>query len=254
MREPTRLLRRTPTRERATSFGRDTVSYNVGRPGYPIEAVDWLVSRRACVVADVGAGTGKLTGILTMLGHEVIAIDPDPRVLGSLTQQHPNARVIVGSGEKIPLSDGSVDAVTFGQAWHWVNPRDACREVARVLAPGGSLGLIWNIRDKSVPWVRELNRIMGASRPEQMLDDGTPLLTSPFSELECHRFRWEHTMSRRDIVALARSRSHLITAPRAERSRIIADISHLLIHHPDLAGKNTLRMPYVTHAFRSKLG
>jgi hypothetical protein len=33
-------------------------------------------------------------------------------------------------------------------------------EVARVLSPGGRLGLIWNIRDEREDWVRQLGQTM----------------------------------------------------------------------------------------------
>ncbi|MEV4774183.1 SAM-dependent methyltransferase [Microbacterium sp. LWH12-1.2] len=54
-------------REQATSFGAEALKYEVGRPDYPFEAVAWMLepmpdgSRR---IADVGAGTGKLTRVL----------------------------------------------------------------------------------------------------------------------------------------------------------------------------------------------
>ncbi|HZD22089.1 MAG TPA: methyltransferase domain-containing protein, partial [Acidimicrobiia bacterium] len=68
--------------EMSTSFGAVASTYEVGRPEYPLEAVEWMlqpVSGPDYVprVADVGAGTGKLTRALTRLGAAVVAIDPD---------------------------------------------------------------------------------------------------------------------------------------------------------------------------------
>ena len=65
----------------------------------------------------------------------------------------PGVPVRAGTAEQIPLADGSVDAVLVAQAWHWVDPSRAVPEVARVLAPGGQLGLVWNIRDEQEDWV-----------------------------------------------------------------------------------------------------
>ena len=67
-------------------------------------------------------------------------------------------------GRSILLPDASVDAVTVGQAFHWFRGREALAEIHRVLRPGGRLGLIWNFRDETVPWVAELTRIMEPHR------------------------------------------------------------------------------------------
>jgi ubiquinone/menaquinone biosynthesis C-methylase UbiE len=99
-------------------------------------------------VADVGAGTGKLTRVVAGLGAEVVAIDPDAAMLAELAARVPDVPTFVGTGERIPLTDASADAVVFGQAWHWVDPDAASAEVGRVLRPGGVLGLIWNVRDE----------------------------------------------------------------------------------------------------------
>ena len=47
------------------------------------------------------------------------------------------------------------------QAWHWFDPERAIKEVARVLRPGGRLGLVWNTRDERLGWVKDLGRIIG---------------------------------------------------------------------------------------------
>ena len=46
------------------------------------------------------------------------------------------------------------------QAFHWFDAPAALAEMARVLRPGGGVGLIWNERDESVPWVNELSQII----------------------------------------------------------------------------------------------
>src|SRR3954466_3223812 len=124
--------------EMSRSFGSAAGAYESGRPDYPLEAVEWLLApvrgrERVERVADAGAGTGKLTRALVEAGAEGVAIDPDPDMLATLRENVVAVPTFVGTAERMPLPDGSLDAVTFGQAWHWVDPAAASQEVARVL-------------------------------------------------------------------------------------------------------------------------
>ncbi len=75
-----------------------------------------------------------------------------------LTARCPGAEVLPGRGEDTPLPDASVDAVIVSAAWHWLDPDRAVPEIARVLRPGGRLGVLWVSRDVRVPWVAEFNQ------------------------------------------------------------------------------------------------
>ena len=90
-------------------------------------------------VLDLGAGTGKLTGTLLTLGAEVVAVEPDPAMLGELRGALPAVRALSGSAETLPLPDESIDAVLAGNALHWFDMDVAGPEIARVLRPGGVL-------------------------------------------------------------------------------------------------------------------
>lgn len=72
----------------------------------------------------------------------------------------PDTPALPGTAENIPLRT-LVDAVLVAQAWHWFDPERAVAEVARVLRPGGRLGLVWNVRDDRLGWVKEFSRIVG---------------------------------------------------------------------------------------------
>lgn len=241
----------------ATSFGARAEIYEIGRPEYPAAALQWLLEplvgfRRRPRVADVGAGTGKLTRGLLEAGCEVIAIDPDVAMLRSLRDNVSGVSIaVVGTAESLPLADKSVDAVTLGQAWHWVDPAAGSREVGRVLRPDGVLGLLWNLRDESEPWVARLNAVMPAGKAASRLAAGSPPVVGPFDEPQEQAWRWSRRMTRSTLLDMARSRSFFITATPERRAAYERDLNAVL---DECAGKEaaTLELPYLTRAYRSR--
>lgn len=238
----------------ATSFGAQAGDYEVGRPEYPFEAVAWMLeqmpadSRR---IADVGAGTGKLTRVLAQApGAEVVAIDPDPDMLATLRDVVPGVPTFAGTAESLPLPAASVDAVVLGQAWHWVDPVAGSAEIGRVVRSGGVLGLIWNIRDDRVDWVRSLTEIMHGSNAEIMLAEGGPEVAAPFGPIEERSWDWVRPITRDSLHRMAASRSYVITASADERARIRREMDELF-DGLGLDEVGTIDLPYVTRAFRA---
>src|SRR6202453_1408247 len=109
----------------------------------------------ARAVLDLAAGTGAVTRELVGLAPRLIAVEPDERMRAVLAARCPEAEVLAGRGEDIPLPDASVDAVVISSAWHWLDPGRAVPEITRVLRVGGTLGVMWISRDARVPWVAE---------------------------------------------------------------------------------------------------
>jgi len=144
---------------RARVFGNFAQDYDRWRPGYPLEAIDWLVPPSAARIADVGAGTGKLTGLLLGRGLQVVAVEPDADMLAVLAANFPGVKAEQAGAENLPLDDASVDAVLVGQAWHWFNHELALAEARRVVRPGGWLGLIGNTAFPRTAWQLELARL-----------------------------------------------------------------------------------------------
>ncbi|XVX21955.1 class I SAM-dependent methyltransferase [Actinomycetota bacterium] len=239
--------------EAARSFGGAAEVYESGRPGYPSEAIRWLLEPvggpgTGPRVVDVGAGTGKLTDGLLQEGCQVVAVDPDPRMLEVLSARVPGVETRVGRGEDLPLEDHSVDMVTFGQAWHWVDVEAASAEVARVLRPGGTLGLVWNLRDPSTEWVRELEALMPEGNAAAMLRDG-PAVGTQFADSEKTTWAWTRPITRDGLVSMVRSRSFYITSGPHDRRRYDEALEALL-DRLGVDGEQTVDLPYVTLAFR----
>lgn len=159
---------------------------------------------------DLGAGTGKLTTRLVERGLDVVAVDPIPEMLELLSGSLPDTPALLGTAEDIPLADDSVDAVLVAQAWHWFDPERALKEVARVLRPGGRLGLVWNNRDERLGWVKDLGRIIGH---EVDPFSQTVELPAPFGDVARHQVEWTSYLTPQALIDLVASRSYCITSP-----------------------------------------
>ncbi|MDX6260567.1 MAG: hypothetical protein QOH84_2255 [Kribbellaceae bacterium] len=244
--------RRWSQHAQATSFGDAAAAYRRGRPSYPVSAVDWLlVPGTAKSVLDLGAGTGKLTQLLAARDLAVTAVEPLAAMRDELIATVPSADVRDGSAEAIPLENKAVDAVVVAQAWHWFDPAKALPEIARVLTPGGTLGLVWNIRDHTVPWVAELDRVLHRHARQEI--DSAPSIGTPFRAAERLEIRWEHALTRAELLDMVASRSYVITMPAKDRDELMHQVTELLDSHLDLRGRKNLTMPYVTRCTRARL-
>ena len=232
-----------------TAFAEVAGAYERGRPGYPEDAVRWLVGDEPRDVVDLGAGTGKLTRALVALGHRVTAIEPLPEMLEQLPAAAPGAFAILGSAEIIPLPDAHADVVTCAQSFHWFDHRVALPEIARVLRPRGRLALVWNTRDEEEPWVAKLSALIGNEAVGEN-DSNTPIDASGlFEPVETAVFRFEQLLDRETLLDLVLSRSYCAKLPQAERAPILEAVSEL---YDETAGPDGLRLPYLSECFRAK--
>lgn len=232
-------------------FGEAADAYERGRPEYPAAVVDWLLVDRPGTVVDLGAGTGKLTRALVDRVPRVVAVEPDPGMRGAMSARLPGTSVIEGTGEDIPLRDGYADAVVAGQAWHWVDPVRALPEVARVLRPGGLLGLVWNDRDEDDPWIQRLSALLlefGTSPDADYEVVGGP----PFGAFEKTEHRWTQHATVDRVVDMVVSRSYVIALPQEGRDALVARLVELAHDGLDPA-TGLVPVRYVTRGYRSRL-
>jgi ubiquinone/menaquinone biosynthesis C-methylase UbiE len=240
----------------ALSFAGVADAYERARPGYPHEAVAWLLAgeggdHHPQRVVELGAGTGKLTHSLTGHGagkRTVVATDPLGPMLRHLARTAPDAMAAFGTAEQIPVRRRWADVVVGAQAFHWFDQDRALPEIARVLRPGGRIALAWNVRDERIPWVKRLGRLIGT--PEQHTDPTLDLLaTGLFGFVEQAQFRFWQPLDRDRLHDLVTSRSNVASMDDAQRQQVLADVDELYDGYG--RGADGMLLPYVTHCFRA---
>jgi SAM-dependent methyltransferase len=172
-----------------------------------------------------------------------------------LARRAPSVTVVAGRAEALPLADACADALLVSSAWHWVDPARAVPEVARVLRPGGRLGLLWTNLDSDVPWVGELWRSLRPPRERERRrareTDVTIPAGAPFSAPETRRFRFAISLTPADLVGLASTYSGVITLPPRRRAELRAHVVELVAEHPRLAGRERIDVPFACRCWRA---
>lgn len=92
-------------------------------------------------VLDVAAGTGSITRLLQASHLDVVSVDQSEAMLAMAMRGR--ATGVISTAESLPFGDGAFDAVTFGYLLRYVDSVSGClEELARVLRPGGVVGMV----------------------------------------------------------------------------------------------------------------
>ena len=92
---------------------------------------------------DVAGGAGLAIELASAQGATCAGIDASPRLVAVARDRNPDADVRVGDMHAMPWADASFDIATSFRGI-WGTTPEALREMYRVLAPGGRIGLtVW---------------------------------------------------------------------------------------------------------------
>ena len=261
----------------ARGFGAEAAAYDRARPSYPPDAISWLADELEIgpgrQVVDLAAGTGKLTTLLAGTGADLIAVEPVTSMRERLRDLLPGVPVLSGVAEALPLADSSVDVVLVAQAFHWFDARRAMAEIARVVRPGGYLGLLWNARDRSLEWVDQVWSVMdrverhapwrderdGDGPDDRRLVRSERYLAGPGDSswspwVESTFYHVQHS-SHEDVLDRMRSVSHIAVLPPVRQGNVLDEIRTILADHPQTREQPTVGIPYRVDAmYTQRLG
>jgi SAM-dependent methyltransferase len=196
-------------RDRAESFGSVAEQYDRLRPPYPGVFMDDLAALGPTDVLDVGCGTGKVARALIERGLRVLGVEPDESMAG-VARRH-GVPIELASFEAWDPAGRTFDLLTFGHAWHWVDPVLGLTKAASVMNPGGTVALFWNYHVLDAPLLEAFEGVYAACAPELQVigrdPAGSPDL-DPFGESdhftpgETRTYRWARELSADDWVAM----------------------------------------------------
>jgi ubiquinone/menaquinone biosynthesis C-methylase UbiE len=232
------------------------------RADYSSDAVSELLTATGCIpqtlVAEIGAGTGKLTKELLKRGLTVRSVEPNDamREIGIRNTQGQPVTWSVGTGEASGLPANSFHAVFFGSSFNVVDQTATLGEVKRISVPGGWFACMWNHRKLDDPIQQRIESIIKAVIPSYSYgsrrQDPTAVIDSSghFARVKSieRMFDWEMPTS--DILVAWRSHATLRrqAGDEATFERIIGEISKYLTSLPQ-----RINVPYATRIYFAQL-
>lgn len=261
---------------RSGSFGAVASTYERFRPGPPPAAIAWMLPDSANIVVDLGAGTGAMTKDLLGKVDRVIAIEPDDRMREILASNLPEVTALRGTGESMPLDTSSVDVVLASSSWHWMDPDRALQETARVLVPGGTLGVVWAGPDPDGPFVSQaqamLTEMSSGQKGPTASSDREPDLgrdvmdtenrvetvvripdDSLFTQPEQTSLTWDVPLTADELIGLLGTFSWIITMPDDRRAHVISEARRVLREGLGISGDVTVNIQYRSEVWRTHL-
>jgi SAM-dependent methyltransferase len=260
--------------DRRLSFGDVAELYDRARPSYPAELVDDVLSYSGAGVDDraleVGAGTGKATGLFAARGLEILALEPSPAMAAIASRSlagYGNVRIEQREFERWRPDRGDFKLLLSAQAWHWI-PRELRYAKAReALEPGGALGVFWNrpswdsspLTDELAAAYRRVAPDLGAGAGPGPMDPagvsrewwgdwGRELAAAPgFGAPEFRNYMWRERYTTDSYLRLLRTHSDHITLDEPRLGRLLDAIATVI----DGRG-GVLELEYVTDLWMAR--
>lgn len=180
-------------------------------------------------VADIGAGTGRLSLPLRERGLRVTAVEPNAamRAVGEAD----GLAYVAARGEATGLPGGAFDLVGYGSSFNVMPANAALAEAARLLRSNGYIALMWNHRDLDDPLQRLVEQAIrkhlpsygyGSRREDPTADIARSGLFGPVRQLT-HGF--VHETSREAFLDGFRAHATLLRQAGEKAPTVLADIA-----------------------------
>ena len=240
-------------------FRQTAALYQTARPSYPDQIIDWLRQELALnyqsEVVDLGAGTGKFIPYLQKITQYIQAIEPISEMLEQLKLVYPHIHCIETDSKNLKLLKQSTDAILCAQSFHWFADQESLQAIYTALKPKASLGLIWNQRDTSFPWVKAIaDALLPFEGDTPRFHNGTWREVFNGSDLfefkSVHTYPLLHTGTVEQVIMQRLLSTSFVAASSPEqKEHIYQKILNIVHEHLNKDLKDTVDFPYVTYAY-----
>jgi ubiquinone/menaquinone biosynthesis C-methylase UbiE len=227
------------------------------RAEYAAAAIDGAIAAmhlsRGDVMADVGAGTGKLARPMAERGLVVHAVEPNDemRSHGIRNTEGLSVSWRAGTGERTGLPDRCVRAVTFGSSFNVVEQKATLRECRRIVEPRGWFCCMWNHRDLDDPLQARIEAVIREAIPGyhygSRREDPTAVLAESelFEDIHPFAASFAAVMTRDAVMDAWRSHGTLARQAGPAFDEILDAISATLT-------ASEVRVPYTTRGWHAR--
>lgn len=214
------------------AFGAVAEAYHRWRTAIPYAAFDWMAPQPCRRAVELGAGTGIQTRRLAVFADEVLAVEPDAQMRAAFHVD--GVKLLAGRAEDIPVEDGAADLVAAMESWHWFDQPTATHEAARVLRPGGTLAVAWNLPDIEDEWAAEFWRPVTSAHDENRRPGRLILAAdAPFTTPQYRVLRWTWRSHIERLVLLLGTYSQVLAMDPLERKEFLDRQRSLAPARPD---------------------
>lgn len=177
--------------------------YQLFRPTYPTELLDWIYLNIANfdTAWDCGTGNGQIASSLATKFKNVFATDISEQQLSNAPTL-PNITYSRQAAEHTNFADDTFDLITVGQAIHWFDFERFYAEVNRTAKPHAMLAVVGYGKFNSEPAIDAIidtlyTEIIGSywDKERIFIEEKYLTIPFPFAEIKCPHFSKHYTWS-----------------------------------------------------------
>jgi ubiquinone/menaquinone biosynthesis C-methylase UbiE len=207
------------------------------------------------LIADIGAGTAKLSKLLLMRGAEIHAVEPNDEMqkIGIQNTKNKNIKWITANSHDTTLPSCTYQLVTFGSSFNVADRGLTLKETKRILKPKGWFACLWNHRDLNDSLQLEIEKILKKFIPSYNYgvrrENQSDFLENSgfFSEVVYGWFPTTVSVNVDDFYAAWESHGTLAKEAKELRGMILEKIKETL------KGTDVIQVPYATRVWIGQL-